>query len=312
MDSKPGYEYPLCGNQSPLIGVVRALGDRSPVEERVQLEIKKAIDLAVERFPFEGYMTPEGTAKSAYSSIANTVLQYAPTGGKILDFGCGPCDGTAVLQLLGFQCSGYDDLNDDWHKIPGNRERILAFAEDCGIDFRVANRYDLPFEKDCFDIIMLHDVLEHLHDSPRDLLNDLLEFAKPQGLLFITVPNAVNIRKRMHVLWGKTNLPSFEGYYWHPNPYRGHIREYVRDDLIKLSEYLDLEVLELRSCNHMIQKIPVAVRPAYLFVTSIITGWRDSWSLVARKRPGWTPRKTLPEDELVRLLGKVTSYRFEG
>jgi hypothetical protein len=33
----------------------------------------------------------------------------------------------------------------------------------------------LPFDKCSFDMIMLHDVLEHLHDSPRDLLNDLFE-----------------------------------------------------------------------------------------------------------------------------------------
>jgi len=255
-------------------------------------------------------MTPGGEPKGAYLDIANTVLRYLQPGSKILDFGCGPHDKTSILQFLGFQCSGYDDLQDDWHKIPGNREKILSFAGECGIEFKLASDGVLPFEKKNFDMVMLHDVLEHLHDSPRDLLNDLLELVRPEGLLFVTVPNAVNIRKRIDVLFGRTNLPGFEGYYWYPGRWRGHVREYVRDDLVKLSEYLNLEVLELRGCDHILEKLPLAVRPIYLFVTGIFTGWKDSWLLVARKRKDWVLRKALPQDQLFRILGKSTSYKY--
>ena len=52
------------------------------------------------------------------------ILRYLQPGSTILDFGCGPCDKTAVLQFLDFHCSACDDLQDDWHKIPGNREKI--------------------------------------------------------------------------------------------------------------------------------------------------------------------------------------------
>jgi 2-polyprenyl-3-methyl-5-hydroxy-6-metoxy-1,4-benzoquinol methylase len=278
--------------------------------EEEQMTIDEAIRRTIEEFPFEGYMTPEATVKGAYSNIANTALCYLQPGSKILDFGCGPCEKTAILQFLGFHCSAYDDLQDDWHKIPGNREKILSFAIKCGIDFKQATAGKMPFDKNSFDMIMLHDVLEHLHDSPRDLLNDLLELAKPNGLLFVTIPNAVNIRKRIDVIFGKTNLPPFEGYYWYPGSWRGHIREYVRNDLVKLSEYLNLEVLELRGCDHMLQKLHSNIRPAYLLVTSIFRGWKDSWLLVARKRQGWSVKKTLPQNELAIILGKSTSYDY--
>jgi len=129
-------------------------------------------------------------------------------------------------------------------------------------------------------------------------------------LLFVTVPNAVNIRKRIDVLFGNTNLPRFESYYWYPGSWRGHVREYVRNDLVKLSEYLNLEVLELRSCDHMLEKLPSSIRPAYLLVTSIFRGWKDAWLLVARKRQGWSIKKTLPQNELDRILGKSTSYDY--
>lgn len=272
------------------------------------MTVDEAIRRTIEEFPFEGYMLPE---KGAYVHIANIALRHLKFGDSILDFGCGPCDKTAVLQFLGFHCSACDDLQDDWHKIPGNREKILSFANKCGIDFRQANTEMLPFDKNSFDMIMIHDVLEHLHDSPRDLLNDLLTLVKPNGLLFVTVPNAVNIRKRMDVLFGKTNLPPFEGFYWYPGSWRGHIREYVRDDLVKLSEYLNLEILELKSCDHMLQKLHSSIRPAYLLATGIFRGWKDSWSLVARKKQDWAVKKTLSQYELLRIFGKRTSCDHE-
>ena len=63
---------------------------------------------------------------------------------------------------------------------------------------------------------MRHDGLEHLHDSLRDLLIELLGLVRPEGCFFATVPKAVNVRKRIHVMFGKTNLPSFQQYYWYP------------------------------------------------------------------------------------------------
>ena len=275
-------------------------------------KIDKAIQRVMDEFPFEGYLTPDNVACGSYLNIADTALRYLQNGDSILDFGCGSCDKTAVLQLLGFQCSGYDDLQDDWHQIPGNREKMLSFTNQCGINFKLADSGELPFEKNTFDMFMAHDILEHLHDSPRDLLNDMLELVKPEGLLFVTVPNSVNIRKRIRVLFGETNLPDFEYYYWYPGPWRGHIREYVRNDLVKLAEYLNLEVLEVRGCDHMLQKLPISLRPAYLLITKFFPGWKDSWMLVARKRQGWSQKKALSQDELARILAKATPYDYEN
>jgi len=276
------------------------------------MTIEDAIRDVIRRFPFDGYMTPESAEKGAYSNIARTVMGYIPPGSKILDFGCGPCDKTAILQGLGYKCSAFDDLEDDWHKLPGNREKIMSFASDCGIDFKLADGRPFPFEKESFDLVMLNDVLEHLHDSPRDILNDLVQLAKPEGLVLITVPNAVNIRKRLDVVFGRTNLPRFDGFYWYPGNWRGHVREYVKGDLARLSEFLDLEILELRGCDHMLEKLPRRIVPAYLLTTTLFQGWKDSWIMVSRKKPGWTPRKRLSREELEHVLGKGTSYEYDN
>jgi SAM-dependent methyltransferase len=259
-------------------------------------------------FPFHGYTDLQG---DAYLNIARTVQRHLPVGSKILDFGCGPCDKTAVLQFLGYQCSGYDELLDDWHRLDDNKEKILSFAAMHGIDLRIATGGALPYEKEFFDMVMMHDVLEHLHDSPRELVNDLLEVVKPQGYYFATVPSPVNIRKRMNVLFGRTNLPDFEGHYWSPGPCRSHIREYTKGDLVALADYLGLEIVELRSCNHMLEKVPSILRPLYIAITNIFTGWRDSWLLVARKKPGWVPRREPPREDLSKILQRRSRYKYD-
>lgn len=253
------------------------------------------------RFPIDGYMTPIKES-GAYTTIAETVIEHLPRGARILDFGCGPCDKTAILQVLGYNCYGCDDLEEDWHKSPGQRDSILDFARESGIDFRVNNGSGLPFEPGEFDMVMMHDVLEHLHDSPREILNDLLELAKPDGFFFITVPNQVNIKKRVEVVMGRTNLTAYETFYWSDSPWRGHVREYVRDDLVKLTEYLGLSIVDLRGVDHMLHRIPAPTRIPYLAVTRLFNGWKDSWLLLAQKPAGWTSRRTLSMQEKQAIL----------
>jgi SAM-dependent methyltransferase len=269
--------------------------------------IEEAVHQVVRRFPFPGYTDP---ANRAYNELAQIALEYLPPGSRILDFGCGPCDKAAILQLLGYKCSAYDDLQDHWHQLPGNRAKIVRFAEEVGIHFTLGQDTSLPYSAETFDMVMLNHVLEHLHTSPRFLLNELLGLVKPKGLLLITVPNAVNARKRLAVLLGKTNYPPFDGFYWYPGIWRGHVREYVRNDLVRLSDYLNLDGLELRGTDHMLTRLPPAFRRPYLLVTRLFPSLKDSWLFLGQKKPDWTAKKELSTEELESLLGKSTSYQY--
>ena len=122
-------------------------------------------------------------------------------------------------------------------------------------------------------------------------MNELCSLVTPEGFLFITAPNAVNIRKRLDVLNGKTNLPSYEPFYWSFSPWRGHIRKYVKNDLELLSKYLNLNIIKLEGCHHMLQKVSKKILPLYCFATIFFKGWRDSWVLVAQKPTDWKPLK---------------------
>ena len=273
----------------------------------MQVTAREAVRHVQERFPFPGYME---ASPEVYLNIAETALRHVKPPAKILDFASGPCDKTAVLQSLGFECAAIDDLQDHWHGFGDNRKKILAFARESGVDLYLATEGSLPFEKSSFDMMMMHDILEHLHDSPRELINDLIELVRPGGYFFATVPNAVNIRKRLAVLLGRTNYPAFDSYYWFPGQWRGHVREYVRKDLVHLCTYLNLQVCELRSCHHMLRKVPKVLLPLYLGLTCLFTGWRDSWLLVAKKPKDWVTQREIPEDRLEAVLGRTTRYQY--
>ncbi len=292
---------------APFLVDLRFLGHLAREGDPSGASLEEALSEVARRFPFPGYFRP---ARGSYANIARTVRRHLLPGSSVLDFGAGPADATAVVQALGYRCSAFDDLRDPWHLVDDNRERILAFARAMGIDYCLAEAGGLPFERGSFDLVMIHDVLEHLHDSPRDLMNDLVDLVRPGGYLFATVPNAVNLRKRIAVLLGRTNLPAYDYYYWHPGAWRGHVREYVRDDLARLAAWLGLEVVELRGCSHMLTRLPAAVRPVWQAVTSIFRGVRDTWMLVARKPQGWEPRRTRPDREVKSLLEQCAPYRF--
>lgn len=273
---------------------------------------EQAYQRAAALFPFPDRMSVALPSRSVYATVAGAARQYLAPGSRILDFGAGACDKTAVLQFLGFECSAYDDLQDAWHQIPANRQRLMRYIDECGIEFKLAGQGPLPFERGAFDAVMLLDVLEHLHDSPRELLNDLLELVSPEGLLILTVPNAANLRKRVSVLTGGTNMQRFGGFYWYPGQWRGHVREYVREDLERMCDYLNLEILELRGCDHMVDaKLRGLARPMYLALTAALNSCKDTWLLVARKRPGWTATRSLPAHELAAVLASDLGGVYE-
>jgi len=205
--------------------------------------------------------------------VARTVCRYLPAGAQILDFGAGPADKTAVLAELGYACVAMDDLKDEWHVRGNAREMILDFAAEMDVQFISMDGDGLPPDAR-FDMVMLHSVVQHLHESPRDLLVGLIERIRTGGYLFITVPNHVNLRKRLAVLRGKTSHAPYVLYYWYPGQWRGYVREYTRGDCTELAEALGLDLVELRGVHHMLYRLPRWSRRAYVAVSRPSTEWR--------------------------------------
>jgi SAM-dependent methyltransferase len=270
-----------------------------------ELSFEQALNVVAEHLPLRGYSREEWVGsytdrhRGAYEHIIATIERHVSKGGSILDFGAGICDKTVLTQLRGYRCVAADDFGNPLNAEPGYSDAVFEFARSFGVD--VANVKDaLPDGP--FDMVMLHDVIEHLHDSPRELLNDMVERLRTGGFLFITVPSAVNIRKRIDVLRGRTNLPRYDTFYWYPGPWRGHVREYTKGDLEALNRYLGLELVELHACHHMLSVVPRWMRPFYLAATALFPGWRDSWCYVGRKPGQWKAVREVPPQALEAIL----------
>jgi 2-polyprenyl-3-methyl-5-hydroxy-6-metoxy-1,4-benzoquinol methylase len=94
----------------------------------------------------------------------------------MLDFGCGNGSLMKRYRSLGFNCEGYDV--DD---------RSLKYVRDLGFKTYSGSICSIPAQKK-FDVIILNQVLEHMH-KPYDTLKFLKDRLKSDGELIISVPN---------------------------------------------------------------------------------------------------------------------------
>jgi 2-polyprenyl-3-methyl-5-hydroxy-6-metoxy-1,4-benzoquinol methylase len=98
---------------------------------------------------------------------------------SILDVGCG--EGFTLKKLK---------TSNPYHKLEGieysNKSINLGKKLFPDIIIRKGNIYDLPYKKNCFDLILCTEVLEHLH-KPEKGLKEIIKVSKKY--LLISVPN---------------------------------------------------------------------------------------------------------------------------
>jgi len=103
-------------------------------------------------------------------------------GASILDVGCGEGGGLCALYDRGGLCAGFDI---DESRI----QTALALQGPRTITFAFGNMYEDPgpFSNRRFDLVMLHDVFEHLDHKPA-MIARLREYLNPGGKMLITFP----------------------------------------------------------------------------------------------------------------------------
>ncbi len=103
-------------------------------------------------------------------------------GARMLDVGCGDGGGLAALFDAGMICKGYDIE-------PRRVERALQMNDGRAMTLTVGNIYlhPVPFAGEHFDLVVLHDVFEHL-EHKLESLQTLKSYLSPNGKLLITFP----------------------------------------------------------------------------------------------------------------------------
>ena len=218
------------------------------MEKHKVISIVKELSLI---FPFDNYLFENKIIRPKYFYISNLLIKNFDKQTKILDFGSGLNDVSAVLKKLGFSIDAYDDCNDEWYRINNNLEKLKNFNKKINLNF-YKNFEDLKNSVNKYKIILLLDVLEHV-PNPKSFLENLFKFLDKNSSLIITVPNSVSLRKRISVIMGKTNYASYEEFF-DEEPFRGHWREYSIEDISSLSKKINCEINHLEGINAIIPK----------------------------------------------------------
>ncbi len=239
------------------------------------------------RFPFRDRDNLAQEARTR--EVATRFLRWCPPPAKVADLGTGQALLPGVLAALGYEAMGVDDYEDPVHDLE-TVQAIEGFARSAGFKL-VMDKIEVFVPARPLDAACLVDVIEHLHASPRVMLNHVGEILRPGGFLAIVMPNSVNARKRMDVLRGRTNYPPLREFFHSAQPWRGHVREYTPREGGELLGLLGFEVLEVQPFDAIFLN-RVRARPlrfAYGAITGLRPALKDSFLALGRKPAGWMP-----------------------
>ncbi|MFX0132587.1 MAG: class I SAM-dependent methyltransferase [Candidatus Hodarchaeota archaeon] len=161
---------------------------------------------------------------------------------KILDIGCSKCDILLALQKLGLKkLTGLNLFSFDVNWLSNAQYYEEYFGDSIGKIRYITcdvDKESLPFKDSSYDIILMMDVIEHLHDPERVLL-ECYRILTSNGLIAIGTCNATNLKNRVFALFGKSvyfPLDEWLGKSQRINDdnfrrFIGHIREYTMQEL---------------------------------------------------------------------------------
>lgn len=276
--------------------------------------LKKVFQEVKKSFPFPNYIN---NSFDKYQELITLIMNEFPNGARILSIGSGPCDLEAMLSLLGYDVTAVDDLEDPWHKIGNNRERIKIFAKRMNINF-FQGTFDLFKNDTGFDLVLLIDVIEHLHESPRNLLNSSITQLKDNGIIIIETPNVVSLKKRSDMLMGK-NIQSSDFFYWNIGPFRSHVIEYTKSDLISILKKQDVQSIRVKmaniAINHAISSesniIKRIIFNIYKLIVDFNPNLKDTIIVYGKKPVNWQPKQvSIPN--LKKYYGQIGEYNLDN
>ncbi len=163
--------------------------------------------------------------------------RYAPLKGKrILDVGCG----------LGVYIEKFRQFSDQVYGIDIEVERVMEGGRRLP-NLLAAAAEALPFVDSCFDVLMLHEVLEHVADD-RQVVQEAYRVLKPGGRMVIFAPNRLYPFETHGIYWqGRYRFGNFPLVNYLPHPLRQwlcpHVRTYTSRGLRRLLSDLEHQII---------------------------------------------------------------------
>lgn len=199
-------------------------------------------------------------------------------GKHLVDLGAGLSIFGPLCRAHGLRVTLVDDFGGGGGVEVGQRGREIplldAFQADLGIAVVRENFLEHKLLPDTeVDVVTCFHSLEHWHHSPKRLFREIVRILKPEGLLILATPNAVNLRKRLYVLFGRNNFPLLRTWYEDGDPvYRNHVREPVIRDLQQLMEWNGLRAVATYGRNFIGRESKALAFLPAAFVKTLATG----------------------------------------
>lgn len=130
---------------------------------------------------FFDYRDYEAVYKKSFQSIVDKIKKLKNSG-KWLDIGCGKGYLLDIASKNNFDCYGIDVRK--------------TFIKNDKIKFLSGSLFEAGFNDNEFDIITMINVLDHI-GSPKEYLLKIRALLKPNGILFIHVPNEYYFNKKI-------------------------------------------------------------------------------------------------------------------
>ncbi|HUE81895.1 MAG TPA: methyltransferase domain-containing protein [Pyrinomonadaceae bacterium] len=124
--------------------------------------------------------------------------------------------------------------------------------------------YD-PFEPDIsapnrFDVVTVMAVLEHYPHSLKCFMQNVTGLLKPDGMIYLEVPNIAYLPRRIRFLLGNSPLSTIEEIFHSEVPFIGHHHEFTIAELRDLARLSGLTILKENYFNYSIRAQPLLKR----------------------------------------------------
>lgn len=152
----------------------------------------------------------------------------ARPGASLCDVGGGLGAFGPACAALGMKVTVIDDFRDEINFRVG--EAGFQAHRKFGVSVISADASKgLPTEE-IFDVMTCFASIEHYHNSPKRMLHSMIDHLVPGGLFVLSVPNGVDLMKRIQTPLGRARWSRLEDWY-EAAEFRGHVREPVVSDL---------------------------------------------------------------------------------
>jgi SAM-dependent methyltransferase len=169
------------------------------------------------------------------------IRRYVPLEGRtILDVGCG----------LGMYVRAFRRFSQDVHGVDIDEEKVMQASRELP-NIRVAPAEELPYPTGSFDVVLLHEVIEHVTDDRQAVAEAVRVLrdgeGRASGSLIVFAPNRLYPFETHGAYWGGRyhfgNIPLVN---YLPDRWRDrfcpHVRAYTRRDLGRLLADLPVQV----------------------------------------------------------------------